>query len=494
MTDVVGELRGVTESFARPTLHLLRHPWAALAVAVFRCAFSRDRRFVQADLLHTQVDAYLADLRYAGIDLPPGTGRSLCLKWMKAKWLFRSTTPEAAEVYSLTSHALEALELVQTLSKDRPSISGSRLTTILESALRQAIEASPDTQSRVKRMNAQIAELEAERDRLAAGGVAEVASSDRMLDGYLDLVDLIRQLPGDFKRVEESVLAMHRGILAKFREDDHEIGPAIDDYLAGSDALMDTAEGRAFLGAVRLVQDRWMLLRLQENLQTILTHPFTDALTTSEIVEFRGTVEVIRRGIDDVLTQRHRLTSTLRDQIVNHDVAKERELDQTLRQLEREITTLMKSAGPRTRIDVPLLPGSIGVLEHLRERFFDFGSAVAPAPLDDVSEDAPSAMSLEQLRQQGGPSLSDLRGQLAEAFLAGSDKTIGEVFNEWAADLRRPVEILGLLHLVAPFEILDVAEGREPFLAIRPDGTQREFSAPRLGLEPDHAAVLAEEC
>jgi hypothetical protein len=45
-----------------PTLRLLDGEWAAFPVAVFRCSFSRDRRTVQSDRLHVQVDTYLGEL------------------------------------------------------------------------------------------------------------------------------------------------------------------------------------------------------------------------------------------------------------------------------------------------------------------------------------------------------------------------------------------------------------------------------------------------
>ena len=49
VSDIVGEIARVTEAFEKPTLRLLDGKWAAFRVAVFRAAFSRDRRSVPAD-------------------------------------------------------------------------------------------------------------------------------------------------------------------------------------------------------------------------------------------------------------------------------------------------------------------------------------------------------------------------------------------------------------------------------------------------------------
>lgn len=343
MSDIVGELARVDEAFEKPTLRLLDGKWAAFRVAVFRASFSRDRRSVPADRLHTQVDTYLTELLREGLDVPPAqNGRALCNTWVNDQWLFRDND-EGTLVYSLTSSALEALDLVATLSRDRVLVSESRLTTILDTVRRWALEASPDAQARVDRLDAQIRELKVERDRLANGGEVMLASDDRMLDGYANLIDLIGQLPSDFKRVEESVLDMHRKILRDFREDERPVTEVLDEYLDNQDTLVkETAEGRAFDGAFVLLRDDDMLLQLRTNVQVLMSHPASEALVASDMAELRGAEAIIRQGTKDVLAQRRRLTATLKEHIVNNDVLHERELDRVLRGINRELAKWME--------------------------------------------------------------------------------------------------------------------------------------------------------
>ena len=56
---------------------------------------------------------------------------------------------------------------------------------------------------------------------------------------------------------------------------------------------------------------------------------------------------------------------------------------------------------------------------------------------------------------QGGPSLDDLRAALVGALNSGDSETIGDLFHDLPDDLRRPVEILGLLHLASRVNALD---------------------------------------
>lgn len=492
MSDAVGDLRLVQEAFTRPTLRLLNGKWAAIQVAVLRIAFDRDRRSILTDHLHAHVGALLEMFRAEGFDTPNGTGRELCRRWMNNKWLVRLNSEEGGEVYELTSYALEALELVQNLSSDRPLLSESRLAAILDAVRRQATDASPDAQSRIERINAQIAELTVERDRLAEGGEPEPASVDRMMEGYDNLVDLIGQLPSDFKRVEEGIRSLRDTILTDFRSDSRPLGQVIDEYLARSDDLLSTPEGRAFVGALRLLRDDAMLAQLKRDLDVILTHPFTQVLTASEVRAFRGTVMMVRRGLDDVLNQRSRLTGTLRDHVVNHDAVKERELAETFKALHAELTGWVHTTSTRAKAPVELLPGAVGVLPHVRERFYDPGDHVPPEPLSEMDDDIEDTLTLEEIRRQGGPLLARLQAGLAGAGALAGEVTAGAAFNNFADDLRRPVEALGMLHLLARIGALEDAEGREPIDTRRPDGSQRTFKVPRVPVTPDRAAGLAD--
>ena len=311
-----------------------------------------------------------------------------------------------------------------------------------------------------------------------------------MHEGYVDLVDLISQLPSDFKRVEESVAGMHRQIVNDFRNEERPISEVLDEYLSKTDALMSsTAEGRAFEGAFALLRNDALLLDVKSDLETIILHPFALQLSQTERRSFMATVSLIRTGIDNVLTQRNGLTTTLREHIVNHDVVKDRELERLLRDINKELASWMETAGARSVVTAELMPGAIEI-EHLREKFYDPETHLPPPPLDDVSDDAPEPLSLDEMRQQGGPQLEELRDAVVSAFGSGDAASLGDAFNELDAGLRRPVEILGLLQMATQLDAGLNADAVERFDTVRPDGTSRSFTVPRITLNPDDTAVL----
>lgn len=482
MSDIEGEVARVKDALQRPTLQLLDRKWAAVALPIFVCSFTQDVRSIRRERLHAQVDAYLDELMTAGHPIPAGDGKALCMDWVRQQWLYREPGDDGQEHYRLTSHAQDAVNIIDEMTRERSFLSGSRITTIMDTVARVAMDANPDRQARIDRLDEQIAALTAERERLAGGGEIQSTSENDLVSGFIEVLRNLDGLPGDFKRVEESVTAMHRTILQNFRDEDRQVGDVLDDYLHQSrNLLTSTPEGQAFEGAFELLRNKDWLTRLRRDIDTILTHPFAGTLLPEEQRKMRATVEVIRSGIDDVLSRRSRLSATLREHIENYDQIKNRELDLVLRGIDRELRTWMQAAKPRTSVEVELIPPTLDV-EHLRLRTFDTDSERVPEPLEDVSGEAPAALSLAEIRQQGGPSLGDLRRELDAALRDGDVSSAAALFNHLPDTLRRPVEILGLLHLLAQDDAV-VADARELVDAIRPDGTRRTFLMPKIDFD-----------
>jgi hypothetical protein len=484
MGSISGELARVRAAYEEPTLTLLHQRHAPTVIAVFRSSFGRDVRTIPTARLHDHVDAYLTELSRRGeTDLPRGAGRDLCLRWMRDRWLVRSSEADGSEVYALTSHAQEALQLVASLTRDRATLSEHRIATIVAAARRFNTQANPDRGARVELLDAEIARLTRDRDELVDGAEMLGATADYMAEGYGELLALLAGLPSEFARVEEAFVALRGTILASFRAEDRSAGEVIDDYLARVEDLnAATAEGRAFMGALALLRDDDLLSQLREDLASLLTHPMAaEILMDVDRRELLGTVAQIRRGIEAVIEQRTRVTKTLTEYIVTHDLARDRELDSVLRQLDAEISGWMQTAGARATVPLPLLPAE-GDVQHLRERFYDADEDTAPPPLSDVSEHHPEQLTLEQLRLQGGPTLARLADELAAAAENGRSITLGDLFADLEPSMRRPVEVLGLLHLATNDPSVTAVDGTDVYPTVRPDGSTRQLAVPRLAL------------
>ncbi|MDR6174224.1 hypothetical protein QE364_000722 [Nocardioides zeae] len=485
MSDVADELARMREAFEQPTLRLLHQQHAPLVLTIFRLAFGRDNQPVPTSRLHHQVETYLGELRMAGVEgLPSGTGRELCLTWMRRKWLIRANASDGdGEVYVLTSSAQESLEQARSLARERATLSEHRVATIVSAFRRFNSEANPDRTTRVTLLNDEINRLRIERDRLVDGGEMPPASEDYMAEGFGELRSLVSALPSDFARVEEAFARIRNDIHDAFRADERPAGELVDDYLARIDQLTTaTPEGRAFEGAFPLLRDEDLLGQLRADIAALLEHPSTDAiLSEADRRELRDTVKLIRAGLDRVLVQRNRATATLRSNIEARDVNRDRELERVLRHLEGRLGTWYAATGPRATAGVPLLAERAGV-DHLRERFFDPSEERVPPPLEPVDDSDGGDVSWDELRAAGGPSLTDLGDALdtvLDPMLLPGPATIAELFDSLPVHLRRPVEVIGLLHLAERRGLVDGA-GSTDVVTVRPDGSTRTLRLPTV--------------
>ena len=484
MSSIVGEHARVTAALEEPTLSLLRGTLAPANVAILRTAFPQDQKTQTTARLHQVVDTFLQELRERGLPhIPDGDGRDVCMLWVRRRWLTRDVD---GTTYTLTSHAMQALGLVRDLTRERVNMSEHRIKNIVDTANRLSVAANPNVDARKQRLRGQIAVNEAELARLDAGGELEPVSADFILEGLVELQDLVSGLPIEFARVGEVIGALQEQLRADFRADARAAGEIVADFLTRADELTTaTAEGRAFEGAFNLLDDDALLDQLLTDITSLVNHPdIATVLSPAEKTAMVGIVRVVRDGARETMTKIVDTVETLNTFIRSRNVAEDRELDRVLMQLEDALGTWMQDAGPRLELPAALLPDSAEIA-YLREKFYDPASDVALDPLDDTEGERPESMSLDDLRRYGGPHLDALRKALDAADDDDGEWTVAtHVFPNLPDDVRRPVDALGVLHLIADRDDL-VRTGRtEQYATRRPDGTERVFVMPEITPNP----------
>lgn len=482
MADVASEFRRVQTAYAQPTLRLLSRPTSVAVLTIFRLMFSVEKPTVPTARMHDQVDVLLADMRLEGLpNIPAGNGRDTCLKWMTDGWLLRLPDHDGNEVYSLSSAALDGLRTVERLTKDRSISLSSHLIAGLVRHLRDfAATVAPDVTEYVANLQTEKARIQAEIDRVLDGGALEEASDDDIVQGVAELQRYLNELPGDFTRVVESYREFERDTITLFRSESVASGEAVRRYLEYVQQLSTaSAAGRGFEGALQLLRDPEMLDQVNRHITTLLDSPrATSLLFAEERSQVRNSVMLIRDGLKRVLEQRSKVSRTLHDYISSHDVERDHELASTLRMLEGELATWMETAGPRAKAPMQLLPGRPDI-EHLRTKMYDPADDEPSLPLTAVQTPTfIGGISLAELRARGGPSHASLREELASKFdAAGRVESLAGLFHALPTDLRRPVEILGVLPL-ARRNGLQPTGRTEVYEALRPDGSRRLLNVP----------------
>lgn len=482
MVDVTAEYRRVQSAYAQPTLTLISRPSSAAIIAVFRTMFSTENPTVATARMHDQVDVLLRDLSRAELPgVPTSNGRDACLKWMRDGWLNRTSDDGGNEVYSLTANALDGLRTVERLTKDRSiSLSGHLIAGLIRHLRDFSASVSPDIGAYLEIQQAEKARIQAEIDRVLDGGELTEASDDEIIQGFLELRRFLEELPSDFSRVVESYRDFETTTISGFRTNAISSGEAVRRYLAHVRALAtSSAAGRGFEGALQLLRNPELLDQVSRYIETLLDDERSSALLSpEERGQVRNTVALIQDGLKRVLEQRSRVSRTLHDYITSHDVERDHELAATLRALEGEAHIWMRTAGPRAKAPTGLLPGK-PEFQHLRTKMHDPANDQPPPPL--ATTKAPGnlgGLTFAELRARGGPSHAVLREHLAEEFNTGERvDSLAVLFHSLPNNLRRPVEVLGVLPL-ARRHGLEPTGNTEVYETIRHDGTSRLFDVP----------------
>ncbi|MEV7973449.1 DUF3375 domain-containing protein [Cellulomonas sp. NPDC089187] len=477
ITRAEGAYLGAVRAFQNPMLDLLHKRHAPLVVAMLSLTFTAERPTVPVDDAHAEIGDALDQLRADGHgdDLPVGSARELCRQWADAGWLVRQVRDDDVEVYQLTAHAVGALEVAGRAGGTRARVSHSRVRTLLDALDRLAQHADPDVLVALARLDAEIAEKKAELDRIQRTGKVVETPDDILLEEAENVLHLVRELPGDFARVAESIKAMQRDVVTALRQDERPTGEVLREYLERGEHVMEsTDEGRAFAGALRLIGDPQRLDELAAQLDVVLRHRFTRQLPAQQRAELADIGRRIEQGLEQVFAAQREASSVITSQVRNHDPLRDRQVDDLLREVMTGLQDWMPTSRRGQAVE-PLRRLPVAEVEALRQTPSDLRPPQPPEALTEWDDDLDPAVSTAEARAWGGPHYAELSAYLTTWLDEHEDADLAEAFAAAPDHLRRPVDLLGLLEIAEQHHTTETATVAQ-VEAIRPDGTPRRFA------------------
>lgn len=480
--------RRTTAAFRNPTLDLLHGRYAPFVVATLSLIFTPDRPTVAVSDAHVEVGDVVDELRAAGYGdpdagpdsgsrgLPTGTGREICRYWVRVGWLVPQIV-EDVEVYRLSAQAVGALEFVGRSGAGRARVSRSRVRTLLDAVDQLAHDAETDPEERLATLRAERRALDDQIDRLERGEVDPV-DDDQLLEEAENVVHLSRELPADFARVAESINAMQRDVVADLRRDVRPTGEVLREYLHRGQHVMEaTPEGRAFAGALDLIGDPEHIERLTDQLSMLMALPFSSHMSDAQRRELLAIARRVEQGVQEVLTAQRRASHVITAQVRTHDPVRDREVDDLLRSVMSGLQTWMQGSTARGQVVEPLRSFPTAHLGHLRQTLSDLHVPGAPEPLRQDDDLADVEFLAEDTRAWGGPHYRELEDALDDyvGTLGTPRFDLADVFGHVPDDVRRPVDLLGLLEIMHGRGTED-SEDVSVVEALRPDGTTRRFA------------------
>ncbi|MFC7624317.1 DUF3375 family protein [Microlunatus sp. GCM10028923] len=512
MTDPVSSMLEAQEAMGNATWLLLRQEkWAPIILATLSTVLDRGQHQMPSEEFHLRVSRTFDTLREQAEDFPvprddPKAVRSTCKSWVEKGWLLRHTDSAGGEVYRMSAEAREAIRIVQSMTNTRAAVSESQVRVVLDRAQRLALKATSDPVARMHSLRAEIGRLEhelgrhrAELERLEDGGPVDLTDDEDVHNEFLLLRDDIDRLPSDLKRVEESFHALAQELLSAFFSETRPHGEVVAEYLAKARNLAQADRyGRGFQQAKRLLTDSGERQQLQEHIATILTHPFADLyLPPRAQADLRGTVHMIGDSVSAVIEQRRAMTRRLTSFILSNDTQRERELDDALRAVQAALREWSAEHGARATVPLPvghhaeegedpdgpvITAGEVGVagIATLREKPRQQRVPTSLKALADSDGTAPGDFSADELRAKGGPFYEELAAEIRRATVRGRIAASAALFNRLPDQLRRPVDLLGLLTLATELGALRPGLPVEEYHAVRPDGSTVTYLGPAV--------------
>jgi hypothetical protein len=233
-----------------PTLRLLRAENAPLVLTVLFEAFKREHRpTISENKIRFLLEAALEELRDLGQSPIAKTTREYLIEWadMEHGYLRRFQPPDAEEpCYELTPEIERAFQWLESL-RPRPYVGTESKFKNLVMTLEEIVENSvgePDL--RVKRLRAEQQQIQEQINQIEESGAAPVYTATQINERFATLLDIARQLLGDFREVERHFRKVTEDIGVRQSESGTTRGGIVSQTLDAQDQLRGSSQGQSF--------------------------------------------------------------------------------------------------------------------------------------------------------------------------------------------------------------------------------------------------------
>ena len=487
VSNILDTYTQLDTAYSKKTLKLLQSKYSQIYLALFRTLFPDASQGMEAEELWARMDECLFDLQEAGFaDILPkegGTtkrGRAVChdlidrYNWVESRVLQNGTIE-----YRLTSDAIEALDIVERLRASETVMTGSRMRTILDQIDRTYVRLSPDYQTRLRILQQRVADALDELDAYEASGGKQDISPEDARDEIANLIDLMSGIPVDLRRLEEDLRTNASSLIARFRDDERPTGQIIGDYLREGRELLETTEhGRSFLDSVAVIGNTSLSGDVDSKLDAIAEAPVLEDSPWEHIRRIQDGWNQVANGVVWVNKENSRSAHAVNRSIGRHDVARDRELSRTLKELEAAAYAWSSEVGPR--VAGPIVPSAQPLsAKALRDKPYVPSIPTPPPPLEEGSYE--TTISLEELRRIGGPLTRELLDDIASALpINATHADLANGFNALPASKRRPVELAGILQLATNLGLDLTRCEKTSYECVGLDGRTTFWKGPRV--------------
>ncbi|MGB7343640.1 MAG: DUF3375 domain-containing protein [Pirellulaceae bacterium] len=372
-----------------PTVRLLRADQAAFVVCFLRKTLkltSEDSAISSShEELHHQLTAYQEQLRDDGYEAFSGSPDRYLREWSDAGWLRRFLPAEASSPhYQLTRYAEDAIGFLEnSISRENRMVgTESRLRLVIDTLTDLVQGASSDRDLRLQTLLEQREDLNRQIDAIRGGAEIETYHPAQVRERFHTAVDLLKNLQGDFRAVEDRFEKIARDVTRGALDVDRGRGDILAGALDAEDLVKQQDEGVSF--------DAFVAFLFSPQAQAKLRETIGEVTRLEAIADQRGAIEHVRAMVpsllaeaENVLRQTGRLSQTLRRLLDSQSTSHRKRTAEVLQEI-RTLAARMKQSASQTGEPLPSEVGlqvdtSLGVSSPLARPFW------TPAQVFDIA-------------------------------------------------------------------------------------------------------------
>ncbi|GAB3518954.1 DUF3375 domain-containing protein [Arthrobacter monumenti] len=440
-----------------PAWIMLRGRNAAVAVAILGRHLGAEQRRLAAPVLFDRIEEDLEELRGNGLDLPQ-TAQAYCADWRNDGILIRRTADRAREeTLELSEGALTAIRFVIQLAEPRPTVTESRLATILDRLRTLARDTDPDVETRLAALRAERDRIDEQIDRVQGGDV-DVLHTEQAVERIRDILSLAEEVPADFARVRAQMESLNRNLRERLIEQDGPRSSVLENIFRGVDLLAESEAGRSFSGFYALLLDPEHGLEFEDSVAGIMDRDFVEQLSPTQLRVLRRLLPTLQDRSSEIHAVMTAFSRSLRRFVQSQQLQHERLISRRLREALGEAMSTSTRVKPYVKTDMRLDLTSVpldSVASLNLHNPADFEAA------QDVVEHAAAPVDVEELRALARASeidMAELEDNVNAVLVEHGAATIAEVL-DWHPATQGVASVVGLLVLAE--EHATALDGRE---------------------------------
>jgi Protein of unknown function (DUF3375) len=241
-----------------PAISMLRSTNAAYVIDFLYAQFKQTHRLTISDPdLRAALEDYQRAIRQLDPEALPEKASIYLSDWTEKNYLtrfFQRGETGGDATFQLTSFSELVIQFLEGMITDEVGFVGtqSRIRLVMESLKGLVIQATADPHERITHLEAEKQRIQTEINSIKQQGVVARLGEVEIRERFGVIVEMMKQVQGDFRHVEESFKEITRE-LQRRQLGDADYGELVSYALAAEDELKNGDQGRSFEAFTHLI-------------------------------------------------------------------------------------------------------------------------------------------------------------------------------------------------------------------------------------------------